>query len=267
MKRLPADRGGYAVADRNRAACRARDRIAGASERDRGYDVGKILAAVARTRTPRACRKPRIPPSSGARRRTSAGRSRSPDADPASPVDLGRQGVRALGGAGRRGRRGIAPPRGGAARASRTSSSIMALDRKTGKVALGEDRARDDAARRGAPAVRHLRLVVRVHRRRARLRLLRLVRALRLRHERQAAVGERPRRQEDAQRVRRGADAGAPRQHDRRAVGSPGAVVHHRARQDDRQGTVARPIGRRSTAGARRSSSSTAAARRSSRAR
>ena len=126
------------------------------------------------------------------------------------------------------------------ARASRTSSSIMALDRKTGKVALGEDRARARRRMKGAhQQFGHLRLLVRVHRRRARLRLLRLVRALRLRHERQAALGEGPRRQEDAQRVRRGADARAPRQPDRRPVGSPGPVVHHRARQADRQGAVA----------------------------
>ena len=45
------------------------------------------------------------------------------------------------------------------------------------------------------------------------LRLLRVVRPLRLRHERHAALGEGPRRQADAQPVRRGLDAGAARQH------------------------------------------------------
>ena len=73
------------------------------------------------------------------------------------------------------------------------------------------------------------------------VRLLRVVRPLRLRPERQAAVGEGPRRQADAQRVRRGVHAGAARQHARRRLGPPERpVVRRRARHARRQGAVAR---------------------------
>ena len=75
----------------------------------------------------------------------------------------------------------------------------------------------------------------------ARVRLLRIARPLRLRHERQADLAGRLRRQEDAQPVRRGLDAGPPRQHAGRRLGSSrSAVVRDRARQEHRQGTVAR---------------------------
>ena len=117
---------------------------------------------------------------------------------------------------------------------------VMALDRKTGKV-VWEQTAREEAPHEGAhQQFGTFASTLRGHRRRARLRLLRLVGALRLRHERQAGLGEGSRRQEDAQRVRRGADAGAASATARRPVGSPGPVVHRRARQDDGQGALAR---------------------------
>ena len=147
--------------------------------------LGKILAAVAWTLRHR--------------RFEDRGSSRRVERDEEHPLeggdprtwiqlarDLGRQGVRALGGAGRRGRSRHRTRRAAALNlASRTfvDHGARPEDRQG---ALGAHRARDDAARRGAPAVRHLRLVVRVHRWPARLRVLRLVRALRLRHERQA---------------------------------------------------------------------------------
>ena len=118
---------------------------------------------------------------------------------------------------------------------------VMAIDRKTGKT-IWERVAREQEPHEAlAHRQRHLGLELADHRRRARLRLLRVVRPLRLRHERQAPVGEGPRRQAHAQRVRRRLDAGAPRQHAGRRLGSPGRrVVRRRARQARRQGAVAR---------------------------
>ena len=106
---------------------------------------------------------------------------------------------------------------------------------------VGTDGQRSGSARVVAPRQRHLGIGVGDHRRRARHRLVRLVRLLRLRHERDARLAEGSRRQADAQRVRRGLDAGAPRQSPGRRLGSfrAGRVVHHRARQAHRPGAVA----------------------------
>ena len=116
----------------------------------------------------------------------------------------------------------------------------MALDRKTGQDGLAARRARSRAARAVARRQRHVGVQLARHRRRAALRLLRVVRDLRLRPERQAALGEGPRRQAHAERVRRGLDARDPRQHDGHRLGSSERrVVRRRARHARWQGAVA----------------------------
>ena len=70
-------------------------------------------------------------------------------------------------------------------------------------------------------------------------------------------LGEGPRRQADAERVRRRVDARAPRRHPRRRVGPPERrrVVRRRARQARRIGALARAPATKSTRGPRRSCS------------
>ena len=118
---------------------------------------------------------------------------------------------------------------------------VLAIDRKTGKT-IWERVAREQEPHEQSHVDNGtLGLELSDHRRRTRLRVLRVVRPLRLRHERQAPLGEGPRRQAHAERVRRRLDAGAARQHARHRLGPPGrTVVRRRARQARRQGTVAR---------------------------
>ena len=241
----------------------AGDRIADARARRCRIRRRRSTGRSGADRTPPASRRPPIRRSSGARRRTSAGRSRFPAADPArrsiwgdrvfvlTAVPVGVDGAAAH------------APRGGVRPRVPHRFVVMALDRKTGKDDLGAHGARGHAARGLAPAVGHLCLVVRDDRRPARLRLLRLVRPLRLRHGRQAALGEGSRRQEDAAGVRRGADAGPLRQPHRRRSGiTRDRRSSPRSTSATGDGAVADRARRRSTAGARRSSSSRAAARR-----
>ena len=105
--------------------------------------------------------------------------------------------------------------------------------------ALGACRSRGSAARKHPSTVRHVRLGVSRHRRRDRRRVVRVARHLRVRHERQAALAERSRRQVDAQPVRGGQHARPARQFGRRRLGSPGRIVHRGARQEDRQRALA----------------------------
>ena len=132
---------------------------------------------------------------------------------------------------------------------------ILALDRKTGKIDLGARRQGRNAARGLASRQRHVGIGVGRDRRRAHHRVVRVARILRLRHERQARLAEGSRRQADAHAVRRGQHAGALRQSPRRRLGSPGPVVHRRARQADRRRNCGERTGPRSTRGRRRSSS------------
>ena len=185
-----------------------------------------------------------------------------------------------LGVAGGLGRSGLRPDRGPAAarsaiacparRAARRGVHrfvVMAINRKDGKV-VWEQHAREAAAARGvAPGQRHLGLALRRHRRRARDRVVRVAGHLRLRHERQAGLGEGSRRQEDAQRVRRGIDAGAAQG---QACSSSGTTRGTRSSSRSTSGpatSCGASSGTRSTPGPRRWSSSTAATRRSSPAR
>jgi hypothetical protein len=69
---------------------------------------------------------------------------------------------------------------------------------------LGAHRARGSAARSVTPGQRHMGVGFGGHRRAARHRVVRIARHLRVRHERHARLGEGPRRQVDAERVRRG---------------------------------------------------------------
>ena len=131
---------------------------------------------------------------------------------------------------------------------------------------LGARRPRGHAARGHPPGMGHLGVALDRHRRHARHRVVRVARHLRLRHEGHAGLAEGSRRQDDAQPVRRGQLAGAARQHARRRLGSPGRVVHRRARQADGRRDAGARRATRSIRGRRRSSSSQAAARRSSRA-
>ena len=104
---------------------------------------------------------------------------------------LGRSGLRHHGGAGRRGRRGAARPARLAAAARRPplrGHGPRSEDRQDG---LAARRARSGAARAVARRQRHVGVQLAHHRRRAALRLLRVVRDLRLRHERQARCGRR----------------------------------------------------------------------------
>ena len=105
---------------------------------------------------------------------------------------------------------------------------------------LAAHRARGSAARSVAPGQRHVGVCVGDDRRPACDRVVRVARHLRVRHERQAGLAERSRRQVDAQRVRRGQHAGALSQSSRRRVGSHEGLVHHGARQEHRQRAVAR---------------------------
>ena len=98
---------------------------------------------------------------------------------------------------------------------------------------LGARRPRGHAARSLPPGVGHLGLAFDRHRRHPCHRLVRVARHLRLRHEGHAGLAEGSRRQDDAQPVRRGKLSRAARQHARRRLGSPGRVVHRRARQAD----------------------------------
>ena len=171
---------------------------------------------------------------------------------------LGRSHLSADGGACRRRRRRVAqaPRRHQPARAARVQAARARSHDGQGRV--GEDRARAGAARTGALRQRHVVVGVRDHRRPARHRLLRVVRHLLLRHERHAGLGEGSRRQEDAQRVRRGIDAGASRQHARRSSGIISAASRSSSRSTS---AAARNCGAstatRSTRGRRRSSSRT----------
>ena len=131
---------------------------------------------------------------------------------------------------------------------------------------LGTRRPRGHAARGLPPGVGHVGFAVDRHRRHARDRVVRVARHLRVRHEGHAGLAEGSRRQDDAQPVRRGQLSRAARQHARRRLGSPGRVVHRRARQADGGGDAGARRATRSIRGRRRSSSSRADARRSSRA-
>ena len=93
-----------------------------------------------------------------------------------------------------------------ARRASIQGDGDRSRDRQDG---VGARRARRRAARGGAPGQRHLGLEFGDHRRHAHVCVLRIARPVCLRHERQADLADRLRRQEDAQPVRRGLDAGA----------------------------------------------------------
>ena len=108
--------------------------------------------------------------------------------------------------------------------------------RREGPLAQGRPHR---AAPRGASCRRDLRVGIDPHRRPSRLRVLRLARALRARHERQPQVGETARTDADAQWIRRGQLAGAPRRQPARAVGPRGRRLHRVARRRDRQGTLA----------------------------
>ena len=153
---------------------------------------------------------------------------------------LGRSGLRHHGGAGRRDRRGAARPARLAAAARRPPLRRDGPRSEDGQDGLAAGRARSRAARAVARRQRHVGVQLAHHRRRAALRLLRVVRDLRLRPERQAALGEGPRRQAHAERVRRGLDAGDPRQHDGHRLGSSERrVVRRRARHARWQGAVA----------------------------
>ena len=94
-------------------------------------------------------------------------------------------------------------PRGGLPQRGMHRFVVLAIDRKTGKT-VWERTAREQEPHEAlALRERHLGVGLAHHRRAAPLRLLRVVRALRVRHEREAALGEGPRRQADAERVRR----------------------------------------------------------------
>ena len=154
-----------------------------------------------------ASRRPPIRRSSGARRRTCGGRSRFPGAA------TRRRSSGATGSTSPRRCRSASPARRSTPRAARcrsaastASSSWRSIGRparrsgSTSRAKPSRTSSRTSTTARGRRARRH--------RRPAALRLLRVVRHLRLRHERQAPLGEGPRRQAHAQRVRRGVDAG-----------------------------------------------------------
>ena len=110
---------------------------------------------------------------------------------------------------------------------------VMALNRKDGKV-VWQQTAKEEAPHEGthqefgtmaSPSASD--------RWRAHHRVVRVARHLRLRHERQAGLAERPRRQAHAQRVRRRIDARALQGQAVRRLGSPGRIVHRRAQQAD----------------------------------
>ena len=155
---------------------------------------------------------------------------------------LGRPDVRAVGGADRR-------RRGRVARAARRAATARSLSlRGDGARSahrqdrLGAHRARGAAARGDARRQRHLRVELGDHRRPARLRLVRVAGHVRLRHGRHAALVEGPRRQEDAQPVRRGQHAGPRRRSPRHRLGSnyAGRVVRRVAGRVRRTRVVAR---------------------------
>ena len=156
-------------------------------------------------------------------------------------------------------------PRGALPQRGVHQYKVLAIDRKTGKTIWEHVAREEEPHEAGARRQRHLGLELGDHRRHARLRLLRVARPVCLRHERQADLAGRLRRQEDAQPVRRRVDAGPPRQHAGRGLGSSQpAVVRDRARQDAPARNCGASIIPRWTPGPRRSSSSTTAGRRSS---
>ena len=106
---------------------------------------------------------------------------------------------------------------------------VMALDRRDGRVVWEQDRARGSAARSLASGQRHLGVGIGDDRRAARDRVVRVARHLRVRHERQARLGEGSRRQVDAQRVRRGQHAGSLP-----AIASSSSGITRRARSSPR---------------------------------
>ena len=132
-------------------------------------------------------------------------------------------------------------PRGALPQRGLHQYKVLAIDRKTGKT-VWEHVAREEEPHEAGP--RRQRLVgveLGDHRRHARLRVFRVTRAVRVRHERQADLAGRLRRQEDAQPVRRRIDAGPVWQHAGRGLGSSQpAVLRDCARQAHRQGIVAR---------------------------
>ena len=172
-----------------------------------------LLAAVARPARDRRVEDSRRRPSSGARRRTSAGRSRSPAAarrrrssgaiasscSTAVPVGVTEA-------------RRTHAPRGGLPRAAH-KYVVLAIDRKTGKT-VWERVAREEAPHEAShqdngtwassSAVTDGEHVIASFESRG---------LYALRHERHAGLAEGPRRQADAQPVRRGQHAGALRQH------------------------------------------------------
>ena len=188
----------------------------GAGERFWPQWRGPHATGVSRTR--------QLRPSSGARRRTSGGRSRSPDVAPrrrscgaiACFVRLRRPGWR------RRALRRTQPR--GDDRAARRASFHRHGDRPTdrpdrrGNGPPREERPRAPSMKDGtwASSSRH-------HRRPSRLRLLRIERPVRLRHGRHTALAEALRRQEDVCRGRRvGQHAGSLRRPPGRRLGSQG---------------------------------------------
>ena len=207
-------------------------------------------------RTPTASRSPPILRSSGARRRTSAGRSRFPAAAPRRPSSG------AIGSS-------CPPPFRSASPAMRSTRREAACSR----AACIASSSWPSIARPGSTVWERVAAEQEPHEAahfdnstwassspitdgETRLRLLRVVRSVRLRHERQAALAEGSRRQADAEPVRRGIDAGAPRQHARHRLGSP---ERHSRSSSRSTSATARNCGacraRKSTPGPRRSSS------------
>ena len=151
-------------------------------------------------------------------------------------------------------------PRG----ASPTTHQVRgARDRsRDGAHRLGAHRARRSAARNLASAERHLGLELGDHEWRDPDRAVRVARPLCVRHERHAAVADRPRRQAHAPAVRRGQHADAVPQPPGRGLGSHRRIVHHRR---STRGPARKSGGRpatKSTPGPRRSCSNATGARR-----
>ena len=92
-------------------------------------------------------------------------------------------------------------PRGGLKPRGVHRFVVMAIDRKTGRT-VWERVAANRSRTKRATRQQHLGLELRHHRRPERLRVFRVVRPVRVRHERQAALAERPRRQADEEPVR-----------------------------------------------------------------
>ena len=132
--------------------------------------------------------------------------------------------------------------RGGGMRSEAPSQpyqfAVLCLDRATGKT-LWQKTVRETVPHEGHHRDHGFASALAGHRRKAALRFLRLARALRARLRGKREMGKGFRKNADAQRLRRRRFARAAWRYRHRELGPRRRGLHRRARQDDRQGTLA----------------------------